>query len=238
MDRKILLPGTKVDLVKIDRRTKLEDSEKTYYSQVLEYDNGEKIELSMPTIRGRVIPLEPGEEYILCFYTEHGMYQCKGQIITRFKKESLNILEVLFESDLEKIQRRQFYRLDCFWDIWYADTECQDSKKEIEEYDSEHLDWKTGTATDISGGGCRFHSDSLLEKDTIILIRLGNPIMEKWEGKVVEARVISSKELINKQGMYEHRIEFIEISHSDREKIIRIIFEEERKIRKRERGYT
>lgn len=238
MKTKILLPGTKADLIKIDKKTKLVDKTKTYFSQVLEYDNSEKIELSMPTIRGRVIPLEPGEEYYLCFYTEHGMYQCKGQIITRLKKDNISVLEILFESDLEKIQRRQYYRLECFWEVWYADTKSVEPKDKIEEYDASQLEWIAGMASDVSGGGCRFHSNSELTKDTVILIRLGNPIMEKLEGKVVQARVISSKELLNKEGMYEHRIEFIDISNSDREKIIRIIFEEERKIRQRERGYT
>lgn len=238
MNTKILLPGTKVDLIKIDKKTKLADKTKTYFSQVLEYDNSEKIELSMPTVRGRVIPLEPGEEYYLCFYTERGMYQCKGQIITRLKKDKISVLEILFESDLEKIQRRQYYRLECFWELCYADTKSLELKEEIEDYDISQLEWKEGMVSDISGGGCRFHSNSQLTRETIILMRLGNPIMEKWKGKIVEARVISSKELLNKKDMYEHRIEFIGISNSDRERIIRIIFEEERKIRQRERGYT
>lgn len=238
MKTKIFLPGVKVDLIKINRRTKLPDEEKIFYSQVLDYDNSEKIELSVHIIKGKIIPLEPDEEYLLRFYTERGLYQCKGQIITRYKKENLCILVMLLESDLERLQRRRFYRLECFWEVLYACVNDNHSKESIDEYGIDQMEWKIGMATDISGGGCCFNSDMGLKKDTCILLRLGYPTLKTWEGKLVEARVVDSKKLLNKQGLFENRVEFINISNSDREKIIRVIFEEERKIRQRERGYT
>lgn len=238
MNAKIFLPGTKVDLIKMNQKTKLPDEEKIFYSQVLDYDNGEKIELAIPITKGKIIPLEPGDEYSLRFYTERGLYQCKGQIITRYKKEKLNVLVILLESDLERLQRRKFYRLECLWKVLYASLNDNDLKESIDEYEISLLEWKNGTATDISGGGCRFNSDLELQKDTYILLRLGYPTLKTWEGKLVEARVVDSKKLLNKPGMFENRVEFMNISNSDREKIIRVIFEEERKIRQRERGYA
>lgn len=50
------------------------------------------------------------------------------------------------------------------------------------------------------------------------------------------AKILVSIEVENKPGSYEHRAQYINIDTSEREEIIRFIFEEERKRRKREKG--
>jgi c-di-GMP-binding flagellar brake protein YcgR len=49
-------------------------------------------------------------------------------------------------------------------------------------------------------------------------------------------KVLYSQELDARNGEYEHRLEYINVNKTDREEIIRFIFEEERKSRKRETG--
>ena len=67
----------------------------------------------MPTIQNRIIPLEVGEEYVLCFYTSKGLYKCKARIKSRGKEQNIFILILEFLTTLEKHQRRKFYRLAC-----------------------------------------------------------------------------------------------------------------------------
>ena len=59
-------------------------------------------------------------------------------------------------------------------------------------------------------------------------------------GKLTEykllGRVLYSEELASRPGSYEHRIQFVNIMNDERESIIKFIFEEERKIRRREKG--
>ena len=50
------------------------------------------------------------------------------------------------------------------------------------------------------------------------------------------AKVLMVRELEDRPGVYEHRAQYINIDTSEREEIIRFIFEEERKHRKREKG--
>ena len=50
------------------------------------------------------------------------------------------------------------------------------------------------------------------------------------------AKIIMVRELDDKPGLYEHRAQYINIDTIEREEIIRFIFEEERKNRKREKG--
>ena len=50
------------------------------------------------------------------------------------------------------------------------------------------------------------------------------------------SKILSVRELPDRQGLYEHRAQYINIDTLDREEIIRFIFEEERKHRKKEKG--
>ena len=48
-------------------------------------------------------------------------------------------------------------------------------------------------------------------------------------------KVLSSQKLENRENTYEHRVQYVDIDADVREEIIKYIFEEERKHRKRER---
>ena len=49
-------------------------------------------------------------------------------------------------------------------------------------------------------------------------------------------KILSVKEAENKKGTYEHRVQYVNLGVNDREEIIKYIFEEERKNRRREKG--
>ena len=46
--------------------------------------------------------------------------------------------------------------------------------------------------------------------------------------------ILSTRELENKKGTFEHRVRYVDMGEGEREEIIRYIFEEERKNRKKE----
>jgi c-di-GMP-binding flagellar brake protein YcgR len=50
----------------------------------------------------------------------------------------------------------------------------------------------------------------------------------------VTGKVLKVEPLENRDGLFEHRVQFLKISDSEREDIIHYIFEEERKIRKKQ----
>ena len=91
-----------------------------------------------------------------------------------------------------------------------------------------------GTALDISGGGIRFVSDRKLEKDQEILISLDISYGKQSKSYGLLGRVIMSYEAKSKVGLYEHRIEFINMQGGVRESLIKYIFEEERRQRQLE----
>ena len=47
-------------------------------------------------------------------------------------------------------------------------------------------------------------------------------------------KILSARELEHKKGTFEHRVRYVDMGEGEREEIIRYIFEEERKNRKKE----
>ncbi len=89
---------------------------------------------------------------------------------------------------------------------------------------------------DISGGGVRFNSSVHHNKGDYILL-----LMRLSSGSVDEmfylvCQVIDSIAHPSLEGMYSNRAKFLYKDLRDREKIVRFVFEEERRIRKKEIG--
>ena len=74
--------------------------------------------------------------------------------------------------------------------------------------------------------------------DMLSLIHISEPTrLKDGERKKydVVGKVLAVKELENRRGMFEHRVQYYNLDVNTREEIIRFIFEEERKSRKKER---
>lgn len=253
MVSKIVSIGDKIDLTKLKRGFEDSAQERQYVSQLLDYLDEDNLKIAMPIEYSRVIPLDLGDKYKLCFYTERGLYQCNCEIVDRYKEENIYILIVKLTSLLEKYQRRQYYRLECILDMEYRifhqeelnfinqlqqdDFISPDDKDRcINALNQLQTEWFPATITDISGGGARFNSTNFHDKGTKLRINIAFQINNGTKNCVLKATIISSIQLPNKYGYYENRVEFSEIELEERETIIKYVFEEERKIRKREKG--
>ena len=251
--------GDKIDLKQIFLGNNIINNSNTYHSKLLDFIGEDKVKVSVPIKQRNIVPLEVGTQYEMTFYTTHGVVKCKGEIIDRFKEGNIFILVFCFLSEFEKIQRRQFFRIDCLLDIKYRilskeewdlkkqimkiqrsrNRTWEEKVKDVAQYkkllNAFELKWNQGTVIDISGGGARFNSEVSCHKDQIIEITFIDDD-SKLRNVTVYGNVISIHRLENRYGFYEYRIEFIEIENAKREKIIKFIFEEERRIRQKEKG--
>lgn len=240
---KYVTPGDRVDIQEVERSFKTGDSErKIYPTSVYDVLSDERLELLMPMEQTKLILLPVDIEFDLCFYTKSGIYQCFAKIIERYKNNEVYILLLELSTNLRRHQRREFYRYNCILNM-------QSRKLTDEEFDiyekrgvppilkpDNHVLLEESTIVDISGGGVRFVSDSYYEQDTIIC--MSYHLIMNGKEKVYEllGKVLSSGEIENRKGQYEHRIQYVNIDNLEREEIIRFIFEEERKGRQRVRG--
>ena len=210
---------------------------RVYHSKVCDIRSEEEIEIEMPMEKGKLQLLTVGHEYDLCFYTATGLYQCYSVVKDRYKTNNMYVLVMEITSGLRKFQRREYFRFNCILDL-----KCRKLSEEEEEsfvsrsveFMDTDLTLEDGVIVDISGGGARFVSDHAYEQDTKMLFKFSLMTdKKKAESFSIVGKIISSSPREGLPDKYENRIKFLSLDTKHREDIIRYIFEEERKIRKK-----
>lgn len=238
--------GDRIELTHEASATRRALSEHKYSSQLLDFDEINLAKLSMPIYENRLIPLEVGDEYQLCFFTQAGLYQCRGRVENRYKENNMHVMDVRFLTEIKKFQRRNYYRLDCDLDIKYRMLEPEEQKvlqqladrwpdsEEIKEGIVEPLDpmefeWNDGMVSDLSGGGVRFRCKDEFEPDTIIEIIVHLSFKNSNMPIHFLLKVISCQPSEMDRRTYEVRGTFEYLNEREREIIVQYVFEEQRK---------
>lgn len=242
MANRLITEGDKIDLKDILSKEQLNGglTPATYASQVFEIRNDDILRVSMPIEHGRIIPLSKGKKFDAFFYTAKGLYQCRVIIIDRFKINNIYMMDIELLTEPVKYQRRQYYRLELNIPVRYMQvTETESNMMANEEELPERLgnlsEYYSGDTIDISGGGLRFTGDGFVEKGNKLAVVFDIDYEGNIERYVLAADVVMSFAVPQQHGMYEHRVEFRNISKEHREMLIKYIFQEERKIRKNNR---
>ena len=248
MFREVLKLGDKIDIRHILKSGVTYPNAKTYVSQLIDTIDNEVIHIATPIMNSTPIILNVGEYYNLCIYTAQGLYQCNCVVLKNQRENNILISIVKIVSNLERIQRREYFRLECILRSDYHVTTDEDEKiikkvtaddfsnneerleykKRLLQIDSE---WVPSTVLDISGGGLRFTSSLLHTSGDKIKVRLELSMASGLKIMILGANMLHSNRIYNKAGVYEHRVEFSNILKKDREEIIKYIFEQERKRR-------
>lgn len=237
---KYVIPGNKVEMQAVERAKYIDETEKkkVYQSKVCDILSEDRLEIYMPMEKSKLILLPVNAEYDLYFYTQAGLYQCFANVIDRYKSDNQFILMVELTSNLRKFQRREYYRLSCALEMNSRPLE----KEEVEVVEKGNsylvpgLPLKRSVIVDISGGGIRFIGNYAYEPESLVCCKYNLVVDGNAKEYTLVAKVLMVRELEDRPGIYEHRAQYINIDTSDREEIIRFIFEEERKHRKREKG--
>lgn len=234
---KFVSEGDKLELRPVGKTTG-EEVSKLYYSKVLDIRSEDTLEIIMPMEQAKLVLLPVDSEYDVVFYGDTGLFQCFVRIVDRYKSDNLHILVVELTSNLRKYQRREFYRFSCALEMCSRNLE-EEELQNIEENDISSImpgiPLKRSVIVDISGGGLRFMSPERYEPDSLIYCCYH--LHKNGELKLYEVvgKVLAVRELENKKGTYEHRVQYHNLDNEVREEIIKFIFEEERKSRKKER---
>lgn len=210
-------------------------NKKVYNSQVYDILDDERLEIMMPMDGTKLILLPVDGEYQFCFYTRKGLYQCFIRVVERYKDNNVYILLCELTSPIGKFQRREYYRYACILPVKTRELleEELEALKEKKYQMWVGLPLTKGNIVDISGGGIRFVSTTRYTEGTQIAIGFSLNMHGKEEPYELVGKILKSRENEMRRGEYEHRVKFTLISNVQREEIIRYIFEEERKSRRR-----
>ena len=232
-------PGNRVEL-KATGKIWMDDDARTkqiYMSKILDITSDDRIEVLMPYEKGRLVLLPVDGEYNLCFYSNRGLFQCYSRIVDRYRSDNIYVLVLDLTSELQKLQRREYYRFSCALEL--KSRLC--SKEELEAFEmnrgylvSPGTNLQRSVVVDISGGGLRFVANFKYDEESTIYCSYRLPGNVNDKDYEMICNVLMVQELENRPGLYEHRIQYIYIDETSREDIIHFIFEEERKIRKKQ----
>lgn len=233
---KYIVPGDRVELTALERgraNKTTEEEKKKYASKVNDVLSDERLEIIMPMEKTKIILLPVDGEYEICFYAKNSVFVCKARVVDRYKADGFYLLLFELISDLRKNQRREFYRFNCIIKMKnraLSEEESERLQSGVYEIDMS-VPLNESVIVDISGGGMRFISEEKYEEGTYMYVdyALFNGAMDKNYELI--GKVLTAKEIENKRGQFEYRLQYVNISNKEREEIIRYIFEEERKNR-------
>lgn len=251
MVKDIVLIGDKIHIRPLDHSGKPIQNLQPFVSQLTEYGIDGIINIAAPIVNNQIIRLRKGINYLLYFYSDKGLYQSRAEVIDNIRENNIIITRVRLTSDLEKIQRRQFYRLELIHDIEYriitveedilnkklsskdvTDAKVEEYKIRLSELDRK---WEKVSITDLSGGGTRFNTDKIYNPGDKIIIRMEFVVGGIYRRLDINGVILSSTKLFNNHEAFEYRVEFKDFDRKDREYLIKYIFEEERRRRNKER---
>lgn len=240
MGENLITLGDKIDLKQILRSKYTDDDTeaRVYASQVLDITD-DVIRAAMPIYEGRLIPLEVNSDFEAFFHTAKGLYKAVCKVVGRDKIENIYHVDLTLTTELKKFQRREFFRLSCYIDTMFEKlTDTQFNKyEELEELPETFGDNSSyGAIIDISGGGLRMTSKEHLEKNTILGVRFRIAAGAGVQEVNLCVKVVTSEKSVNRPELYENRLQYKGIPEELRDLIVKYIFEEQRRIRHKERG--
>lgn len=236
---KFISAGSKVEIMPIERMGENgeEAGKKVYVSKVYDILSEDTLEILMPMEKTKLILLPVDSEFDLVVYQENNLYQCLVRVTDRYKSSNVYLLQVELVSNLRKYQRREYYRFSCALQMCarnLQEEEIQAVEKDLPYTLTPGLPLKQSVIVDISGGGLRFISSQRYEPESMLYINYELQIDGEMKMYEIIGKVLSVRELENRKGTFEHRVQYYDMNRKTREEIIKYIFQEERKNRRKE----
>lgn len=199
-------------LLDIGSRLEIHCVEDIYISQIEDFMES-YIVISLPIKSGHYMKVVSGKILKIGFVSRDNYYYFFGEI-KNIIWSAIPLLIILQLGRVEKIQRRDFYRLKS---LIHTTIKIEDR----------HI---TVIGKDISGSGMLMVSRKRIKKDQIIEIQLDLKSFGVIELKGQAVRITYKKGI---PFPYECGIKFIDMSETVRDRIIKYIFEEQRRIRQK-----
>lgn len=207
-------------------------------SQIYEIVDSDHLLIEMPLKGMQMVLLDLRVRYQICIYTSHGLFKCMVQVTDRFKKENRHIAAIEVKSAFKRVQRREYFRLEKLFQVKYRILSEQEADKitteEILEAEDDGAEYKVAVAVDLSGGGARLIMNEKFTDENVLMLQFR--LTPEGDDINFAAQVIMSTRMKTDPTQYENRVKFIKLRESQREKLIRYIFEEERKMRFKEKS--
>lgn len=198
-----------------------DEKSKSFISVVEDLFENNLVLMHMPISYGNIVKLPMQYDYKMMFYTEKGMFKYTARIIKYISQGNFNFMLVELSSDAEKFQRREFFRYECI--IEFKFDKLFEDETSIK-FDADTI-LATGIIKDISAGGIRFLADETVGSGSIVKCNI--PL--KYDRLICAAKIIAVQNFPKSNYKYQYRAEFVDLKETDKDIIVKYIFEEQRK---------
>lgn len=231
---KYVTPGTKVELCAVERGlgAEAEKADKVHQSQVRRVISEDRLEVSMPIENGKLILLPVDGEYDMYFYGDNVVYQCNARVVDRYRYSGQYVLVMDMTSNLRNYQRREYYRFSCALEMDSREIGEEEIAVAAQAEILPSLPLKSSVIVDISGGGLRFVAYYAYNVNSLILCKYHLQVDGKEKEYRLVGKVLAVQELEHRPGVFDHRVQYVNVDPQDREEIIQYIFDEARKVHK------
>ena len=243
-----LKPGTMLDVSHSDS---LHEG-MLYRSKIYSIEKNKHILIYIPQKYGRDLDFSKSDgSFHILAYTDRYLIKYRCKFVKLIKEDHTALAEIIALGKGEKIQRREFYRLNKIMAIKLETGEQEQDEKEPLSLDALHsiltqqshmleqniilediLDGEgnlfEGSLLDISGGGIRFHCSKKLEAGNVInaYINLDD------EELIMKCTVIGINNSLSPRYKFQYRAKFVDIPQKSQEYILNFIWEEQQMQRK------
>ncbi|MBT1247431.1 MULTISPECIES: PilZ domain-containing protein [unclassified Thermosipho (in: thermotogales)] len=213
-------PSTKalrIGLPGIIEITMVKELEGTYKTSISDIDFSKNlIFFSIPTYKGRFIPIPKGTRMNVKVFDRSSMYSFSTVSLGVLKKDNLYFIPAPIPEYVNKTERRRFKRIPLF---------LYGTFKMSPEQDAESIQFMT---KDFSAGGIKLITNVILKLNDIIYINLKldeNLKLENQKSKIVR---IDQKT----EDGFQYGAEFIDVPVNLENKLVRFVFQRELKTKK------
>jgi len=178
-----------------------------------------------PIFEGNIYPVRKGWRMNVYFLNEDSLYRFMAIVTGRKVKSNVALLLIELQEDIERIQRRQFFRFECTLPVKYRVVDF------LQESEENKPPFVESVTKDISGGGVCIKIKDVIPAGSLIEGELELSRTRKIKFYGVVTRVSIREE----DSVYTHEIGvlFKNIDKKHKEEIIKYIFAEQRKLRKK-----
>ncbi|GAA0125340.1 flagellar brake domain-containing protein [Clostridium sp. CTA-19] len=201
-------------------------TEEGYAKTTIQEVEKDTIAIFIPTINNTYLTMRPNEKYEVIYNDRKGkVYKFKVNVVGR-KYDEVPLVILGQPYDIRKIQRRKYVRISHTGIVNYYITKNY-PKNKLNSYDI--LDFKVGYTVDLSGGGLKIRIAEKPQLKDYIIMHLN-----------VTEEIIVLGQIVRIEQDYENKyvcgVDFLEIEEQEREKVIRYIFMEMRRMLKTSGG--
>jgi len=192
-----------------------------YISQVDDVITDHEVLAAVPIYHGRLLRLPEMSSYNCIFHTVRGMIHYFGRITSYVQQDNDFFMVIRLLSKGEPMQRREFFRFDCNLPLKFNVADRADD----DEFDGQPLVMFDGVIRDISGGGlCFLTNENIRLNDKIrCMTELGADLL------IIVGKVLKKDVLKGREYKFEYRVTYSGIRNTDKERIVRYIFNEQRR---------